>query len=255
MVGKEKLVDFFQTYLIYLPPDNSKDQYQSFKNYVGKKRLSHEDLLKEMKRLAKYFCAFTRESSYYSKRINNVLEGFRSLKQATIYPFFFGVFDDFADGTISEDTLYSVLVFFLNYTIRRSVTGVPTNVLRGLYKGLYKRIFADGSSKTDYLHSIYSFMAHQTSNAAVPSDTIFKDRLMTEVLYKNRDACRLILRISENGLDSLKETVNIDERTTIEHIMPQNANSVEWHEEIGEDYAYVYDKYLHPREPDADRLQ
>ena len=244
-VGKDRLVSFFQTYLIYRLPDNNKDQYQSFKNYVGKNGISHEELLKEMKRLAKYYFAFVSYSPDYSDKVNNVLDGFRSLKQATIYPFFFGIFDDFANGIISEDTLYSVLVFFLNYTIRRSITGVPTNTLRGLYKGLYKRIFTDEATKAEYLHSIYSFMAQLTSNAAVPNDTIFKDRLMTEDIYKNRDSCRLILKILENGLDSLKETVNIGKGTTIEHVMPQNGDSEEWHKEIGSDYAYVYDKYLH----------
>lgn len=57
-VGKDRLVSFFQTYLIYRLPDNNKDQYQSFKNYVGKNGISHEELLKEMKRLAKYYFAF-----------------------------------------------------------------------------------------------------------------------------------------------------------------------------------------------------
>lgn len=244
-VGKDRLVGFFQTYLIYRLPDNNKDQYQSFKNYVSRKGISHEDLLKEMKRLAKYYFAFVSNSLDYSYKINNALDGFRSLKQATIYPFLFSVFDDHADGIISEDTLYSVLLFFLNYTLRRSITGVPTNTLRGLYKGLYKRIFPNEMSKGEYLHSIYSFMSQLQSTAAVPNDTIFKDRLMTDDIYKNKDACRFILKILENGLDSLKETVNIDKWTTIEHVMPQNRDSDAWHKEIGADYFYVYDKYLH----------
>ena len=174
-----------------------------------------------------------------------MLDGFRSLKQATIYPFLFSVFDDYEDGVIDDGVLYSVLVFFLNYTIRRAITGVPTNSLRGLYKGLYKRIFTSDSEKIDYLHSIYSFMAQLQSKDSVPNDTIFKDRLMTEDIYKNRDTCRLILKILENGLDSLKETVNVGKGTTIEHIMPQNRDNEKWHEEIGPNFSYVYEKYLH----------
>lgn len=244
-IGKNRLVNFFQTYLIYRLPDNNKEQYQSFKNYVSKNGISHEALLKEMRRLSKYYFAFVSYSPDYPEKINNVLDGFRSLKQATIYPFLFSVFDDYENRVIGEDVLYSVLVFFLNYTIRRAITGVPTNSLRGLYKGLYKRIFTSDSEKIDYLHSIYSFMAQLQSKDSVPNDTIFKDRLMTEDIYKNRDTCRLILKILENGLDSLKEIVNVGKGTTIEHIMPQNRDNEKWHDEIGPNFSYVYEKYLH----------
>lgn len=244
-IGKDRLDSFVQTYLIYKLPENNKNQYQSFKNFISKSNISHEDTLKEMKKLAKYYFAFANFSSDYSKKINNVLDGFRCLKQATIYPFFFSVFDDFSNGAISEDVLYSTLVFFLNYTIRRTITGVPTNSLRGFYKGLYKRIFVDEKSKLNYLNSIYLFMSQLQSKDAVPNDTIFKDRLMSENIYKNRDSCRFILKILENGVDSLKETVNVNKETTIEHIMPQNRDSEVWHKEIGPNYFYVYDKYLH----------
>ena len=244
-VGRDHLVDFFQTYLIYKLPDNNKDQYQSFKAFVSKNKISHEDLLSEMKRLSKYYSAFVSNSSDYSERINNALDGFRCLKQATIFPFLFGLFDDFENAIITEDILYTALTFFLNYTIRRAITGVPTNSYRGFYKSLYKRIFIASDSKNDYLHSIYSFMSQLQSNNAVPNDTIFKDRLLMEDLYKNRDSCRFILKILENGFNSLKETVNIGKGTTIEHIMPQNRDNEEWQKDVGDNYFYVYDKYLH----------
>jgi len=42
-----------------------------------------------------------------------------------------------------------------------------------------------------------------------------------------------------------KESVNINSAITIEHIMPQNSNNIEWQKEIGRDYYEVYNKYLH----------
>lgn len=244
-VGKDKLVDFFKTYLIYKLPDNNKDQYQSFKNFVNKNEISHKDLLAEMKKLSKYYFAFNNNSTAYSNEINNVLDGFRSLKQTTIFSFLFNVFNDFENKIINEKELYSVLLFFLNYTIRRAVTGVPTNSLRGFYKGLYKRIFIDDNKKNNYLHSIYAFMANIQSKDSVPNDTIFKDKLLTADIYQNRDSCRFILRILENGIDSLKESVNINKDITIEHLMPQNRDSEEWHQEMGENFYYIWDKYIH----------
>ena len=125
------------------------------------------------------------------------------------------------------------------------MTGVPTNSLRGLYKGLYKRIFSTVDKKGNYLHSIYSFMADIQSKDSVPNDTIFKDKLLTADIYQNRDSCRLLLKILENGIDSLKETVNITKDVTIEHLMPQNRDNEEWHKEIGDNFYYVWDKYIH----------
>lgn len=167
-VGKDKLVSFFQTYLIYRLPDNNKDQYQSFKNYVNKNHISHEDLLIEMKRLSRCYSAFVAYSPDYSEKINNVLDGFRSLKQATIYPFLFSVFDDLENGVISEDTLYSVLVFFLNYNIRRSITGAPDQYLERTVQRTLQKDFPQRRLEKDIssLHILVYGSAHiQRGNA------------------------------------------------------------------------------------------
>ena len=243
-IGKDNLVDFFQTYLIFKLPDNSKEQYYSFKNYVSKMEISHEDLLIEMKRLSKYYFAFTYKSSDYSTKINDLLEGFRFLKQTTIFSFLFSIFDDYENKLIDEDILCDVLKFFLNYTLRRAVVGIPTNSLRGLYKTLYRRIFDSCEKKKDYIKTIYSFMASITSKDAVPNDTLFKDKLMNENLYKNKDMCRYILSILENGLYTSKEKVVIDKTISIEHILPQNRENIDWQKDLGTKFSAVYDKYL-----------
>ena len=88
-------------------------------------------------------------------------------------------------------------------------------------------------------------MADIQSKDSVPNDTIFKDKLLTADIYQNRDSCRFILKILENGIDSLKETVNINKDVTIEHLMPQNRDNEDWHKEIGNNFYYVWDKYIH----------
>ena len=250
LIGRDRINDYFINYLIFkLPVEvKEKDAYQQFKKYANEKKLSHEEILIELKRFSKFYNVFIRNDASYSKKINTLLSYYRLLKQSTIYPFFFSVFDDFENGIITENTLIDVLAFFLNYTIRRIVVGVPSNSLRGLYKGLYKRIFDNDESKKDenYLNSIYKFMATIPSTKdVVPNDTTFKDKLMSENLYKNMGACRLILSILENGLNTLKEKVSVDENISIEHIMPQNENNEEWHKDIGDTFEFVYTKYLH----------
>ena len=74
-----------------------------------------------------------------------------------MYPFLFSIFSDYEENLIDEEILLQVLMFYLNYTIRRLVVGIPSNSLRGLYRTLYKRIFKTDKSKEEYLNTIYAF--------------------------------------------------------------------------------------------------
>lgn len=61
-------------------------------------------------------------------------------------------------------------------------------------------------------------------------------------LYNKKKACKFILAKIENGNSNEQlETQTL----TIEHILPQQKNSVVWKKEIGEAYFDVYNKYLH----------
>ena len=80
---------------------------------------------------------------------------------------------------------------------------------------------------------------------AVPNDTTFKEKLMSENLYKNRNLCRYLLSILENGINTIKESVVIDGDVSIEHILPQNKDNQWWRNEIGDNYDVVYDRYVH----------
>lgn len=244
LIGRDNINDYFSNYLVFaLPESNEKNAYQQFKKYADVK--SHEDILKSLKKYSKYYNAFIREDDNFSDSINYYLAGYRSLKQSTIFPFFFSIFSDFDDNLINEDELCQILQFFLNYTLRRVVCGIPSNSLRGLYKTLYKRIFNKDEKKNDYLNSIYNFMATIPSTKdVVPNDTTFKDRLMNENIYKNSSACKFILGILENGFIGMKETVTISSKITIEHILPQNKDNLDWQDEIGENYQVVYERYI-----------
>lgn len=244
-IGKEDLTNYFLNYLMFkLPGDIKKENgYQAFKEYVDKNGISHRDILLELKRYSKYYNAFKNgDRINYSEKINALLKTFVDLKQTTIYPFLFSVFEDFENEIINEDTLIVLLNFFINYTIRRLICGVPSNSLRGLYKTLYKRIFGHYTKKENYLNSIYEFMASLSNTKdAVPTDTKFKEQLLYKDIYKNVSLCKHVLTLLENGKN--KETINVD-KSTIEHIMPQNKTE-EWRITIGEDYDMIYEKYLH----------
>lgn len=244
-IGKDDLSNYFITYLIFKLPNDIKKEtgYQSFKEYIDKNNISHRDILIELKRYSKYYNVFKNgDTENYSKYINTLLQAFTELKQTTIYPFLFAVFNDFENNIINEEILSTVLEFFIGYTVRRMVCGIPSNSLRGLYKTMYKRIFDTEDKKLDYLNSIYNFMATLSyTKDAVPTDTSFKENLLYRELYKNTNLCKYVLILLENGEN--KETVYTD-TATIEHIMPQNKTE-DWRNEIGRDYDKIFETYLH----------
>lgn len=247
-LGKSEINKYFLTYIIFKLGEVKEDEaYQQFKKWADSSEFSHEDIMKELKYYSKFYAAFVGFFNDYSKEINNYLSAYRSLKQSTMYPFLFSVFDDYERKVIDEEIVLQILQFYLNYTIRRLVVGIPSNSLRGLYRSLYKRIFKSEALKDTYLETVYSFMAVDLAYTkdATPSDTTFKEKLMSENIYKNRNLCKYLLSILENGVNAIKEIVQIDSDTTIEHIMPQNKDNEDWRKEIGENFDIVYDRYLH----------
>lgn len=244
---RDSLSGYFVDYFNFLLPDSIsyKNAYESFKKYAIKNELSHETILSNMDKYVKYYAAFIKESDEYSLEINEKLSSFRTMKQSTIFPFLLNVFDDFEEGIITEDILNELLSFFISYAVRRYITGVGSNSLRGFYKTLYKRIFADETlrNKEDYLKAVYSFMLQLNTKDAVPSDSQFKNGLINEKIYeKDGKICKFILCSIENF--NSKEKVDPTALITIEHIMPQ-AEKDNWRNEIGPDYELVHEKYLH----------
>ena len=84
---------------------NSKNAYRLFKEHCEENNLSHEDVLKELKRTSKYYGAYIGENHYYSAEISNYLKAFYTIKQTTILPFLFRVFNDYENNIIDEETL------------------------------------------------------------------------------------------------------------------------------------------------------
>lgn len=247
-LGKTEINKYFLTYIIFkLGEVKENEAYQQFKKWADSSGFSHEDIMKELEHYSKFYAAFVGFDNDYSKEINNYLIAYRSLKQSTMYPFLFNIFDDYEKNVIDEETVLQILQFYLNYTIRRLVVGIPSNSLRGLYRSLYKRIFKNESLKDNYLETIYAFMAFDLAYTkdATPNDTTFKEKLISENIYKNRSLCKYLLSILENGINAIKEIGQIDSDITIEHIMPQNKDNEDWRKEIGENFDVVYDRYLH----------
>ena len=238
-VGYRNLGDFVINYLNsqISKSVNSKNAYTLFKNHCEDNGLSHEDVLKHLKSTSKYYGAFIGENVFYSPRITAILSAFCTIKQTTVLPLLFKIFDDYEENRISEDTLCNVLDYLLTYFVRITTCEINKNLSKFM-KSMYDRVI-DGTYD-DYYEKFVKFLNDLRANGRMPTDKEFKDALIYKPLYK-KPICKFVLSVIEN---STKEQIDIT-NLTIEHILPQKENAAVWKKEVGDNYGSVYELYLH----------
>ncbi len=216
---------------------NSKNAYRLFKEHCEENNLTHEDTLKKLRRTSKYYGAFIGENKCYSDEITKYLNAFYTIKQTTILPLLFRIFDDYEDGNINDTTLCQVLDYLLTYLVRITACEINKNLSKFM-KSMYDRVI-DGNYDS-YYEKFVSFLNDLRANDRMPTDTEFEYALIYKPLYK-KPICKFVLSVIEN---STKEHLDVS-NLTIEHILPQKENAAVWKKEVGENYSSVYEIYLH----------
>lgn len=215
---------------------NDKNAYRLFKEHCEENNLSHEDVLKNLKRTSKYYGAFIGETQFYSNEISDYLRAFYTIKQTTVLPFLFRVFNDYEDGNIDEVTLCKVLDYLLTYLVRITACEINKNLSKFM-KSMYDRFF-DGSYD-NYYKKFVIFLNDLRANNRMPTDSEFEEALIHKSLYK-KPICKFVLSVIENSTKEIDIT-----NLTIEHILPQKENAIVWKKEVGDNYNRVYEIYLH----------
>lgn len=245
LVKKEMMSSFFMDYLNMKIDGFAREgeAYDIFKKVYQNGDYTNETMLAEILHYAEFYHAFLYgNDKVYGKEVTRVLLDLQKLKQSTVFLFLFRVFDDYHKSVIDLKELEKVLNLLLNYSIRRLICEVGSNSLRGLYKTLYARVFANERNKENYYNSIVSFLMQMTSKDVMPSDETFVLALKQNNLYRKNALCKYLLAEIEN---QGKEHIEI-ENLSIEHIMPQNSKlSTEWQVMLGNNWVIVKDKYLH----------
>lgn len=238
-VGYRNLGDFVINFLNsqITKSVNSKNAYRLFKEHCEEKCYSHEDVLRMLRRASKYYGAFIGENNNYNIKITQFLRSLYTIKQTTVIPFLFKVFDDYEYNHIDEDTLCKVLNYLLTYFVRITACEINKNLSKFM-KSLYDRIY-DGTYD-NYYERFVIFINDLRANDRMPSDKEFEFALTYKPLY-TKPICKYVLSVIEN---STKEHIDVTS-LTIEHILPQKENSVVWKKEVGDNYSKVYENYLH----------
>lgn len=216
---------------------NKKNAYLLFKEYCDENNFTHEDVLKNLKRTSKYYGAFIGENNYYGKVVSYYLSAISTIKQTTILPLLFRIFNDYEEKNIDEAILCQVLDYLLTYLVRITVCENTKN-LNKFFKSMYDRVI-DGTYD-NYYEKFVVFLNNLRANDRMPTDKEFEDALIYKPLYK-KPICKYVLSVIEN---STKEQIDVT-NLTIEHILPQKENSAVWKTEVGADYNGVYEIYLH----------
>ncbi len=136
---------------------NSKNAYRLFKEHCQNNGLSHKDVLTALRGTSKYYGAFIGEIECYSARVTKYLNAFNMIKQTTVLPLLFRVFDDYEAGNIDENTLCSVLECLLTYFVRTNACEINKNMpLRYNNDKQKKPLFSRGLSVCRLLFNSFS---------------------------------------------------------------------------------------------------
>lgn len=237
----DHLDDFFWRYLM---KDGALIRWEE--TYSQMQAVVEGDRKLENSQIPDFLCELGVYSSYYRRLIwpdkyeenaalREHLSHLNSWEVEVAYPFLLNVFDTLAHGRITEEEVGHILSMIESFVVRRGVCGIPTNRLR--------YIFANMSPNIEAANHVESSREYLLRNEW-PTDAEFRDKFQTFRLYSGRLArTRLVLGALERSFGH-KETVDLNETITIEHIMPQTLNE-QWRTMLGERALEIHAQWLH----------
>ena len=151
------------------------------------------------------------------------------------YPFLMRSLDWVDGGRISSGDLANVMKMIESFVVRRTVCNVPTNRLRGICGRMSGQI-----DSSDFVASSSEYLLANPW----PADEEFKPAFVGFHVYARRLArTRLILESLEESFGH-KESPEITEEITVEHVMPQTLTT-DWEEMLGPHATDVHSQWLH----------
>lgn len=196
-----------------------------------------EVLVRDVQRHAQAYCAMALGAEGRPS-LRDAFHDLRELKVDVAYPFLLELYDDCAQGVLSEADFLAAVRVVETYVFRRAVCAIPTNSLNKTFATFSKVL-----KKDRYLESIQAHLLTLPSYRRFPNDEEFQRELQVRDLYHFGGRAAYWLRRLENH--NRKERVAVAEYT-IEHILPQNDRlPAQWQTDLGSDWKRVQDTWLH----------
>ena len=217
-----------------IPPLNS--VYNHFKRFMDNAR-SPEDLesiIEEIHRYSEHYVRIVLDEEGDSE-IRECFEDIQALNVDVVFPFLLEVYEDYKQGKIFKANLIDILRLIESYIFRRSICDIPTKGLNRVFAKLMEKV-----DKDNYLRSLRLALKQMPLYNRYPSDSEFRQELLTKDIYDLRTRKYLLRKLENYGR---KEPISIDEYS-IEHVMPQKLTE-EWQKDLGKNWEEVHEKYLH----------
>ncbi len=220
-----------------------KDIYKSLKkradkHYQDAKQV--EALLTQIARFAGHYQNILRPSS--QSAVGRALGRLNRWNVTTAYPFLLNLYDDYADGRLSEDAFCQILAHIESFVVRRFFCLVPTNRLRRIFATAFAKTKPDSGLASDRVLTVPAYLKQQNW----PSDADFVRQFGRYPLYARQGQqsgrCKMVLELLNNALGH-KEGVVYD-NLTVEHVMPQTLTD-DWREMLGEEADDVHSTWRH----------
>ncbi len=239
-----KMSEFIRDYLTLKTKCITKEEevYKTFKQKYPHQDINKlEDVLSEIKQLAKPYSRLLSPTKEEDKKIQQEIKNINLLKINTSYPFLMKVYDDYLTDKIDKDCFYRILRFIQTFAIRRFVLDLPTNSFNKIFMVLYDKI-----DQSNYEESIYKYIMSLGGKQRIPNDSEIRETLKDKDIYSARGKNKeYLLAQLENWQN--KEFVEIvgNDNITIEHIFPQTPNN-DWKIQLNkEEYNDFASTYLH----------
>ncbi|MDX2375190.1 DUF262 domain-containing protein [Microbacterium sp. LRZ72] len=210
--------------------------YDAFKAYAFRQEadgVAREELVVDLSRHASWFAAMalgTETDPRLARRFAEI-----DLLATVVYPFQLHLYGDYVAGRLPTQAFAQILDVVISYVFRRAVCRIPTNSLNKTFATLASAIDPD-----NYVEGICARLLTLPDYRRFPTDEEFEESLKTTDMYSIKRRAYFFRKMENYGR---KEEVSIADYT-IEHIMPQNANTA-WQTALGDDWQVIHDRYLH----------
>ena len=221
--------------------------YPVFKAYVSERKISIEDLLKELLDYARLYEKLTK-SSFDDEIVNASIRRLNYLETTVSRPFFLQALDLQKQGILKVADLRAIFLIVENYLFRRNICEVPTNALNKIFLTLNREIHRFDGTYDNYVEKLKYALTSKKESGRFPSDEEFRVALSEKQVYLMRGRYKnyLFERYENYGTDEIKDVFERIEngKYTIEHIMPQTLTP-SWKRALGENYSEIYNAWLH----------
>lgn len=243
ILGIEELNEFFKYFTTYKSTVFTKGEniYSSYKEYFYDcEYLIKEEAFKELEEYIEIYLRIIKpyyeNRIFYEEEINFYLSEILEMKNNTVRPALFYVFDYALKNELTIIEVKKILKLLDSFLLRRNVMGAASNSLQKIFlsitnqvKALLKKV--DGITFYDAFCYQLVHLNDAESNSMPTYDDLSTKGSIYNLYTSRRHVAKLVLLGIENRDNKHKI---IMDNLSIEHIIPQTLTT-EWRDVLGED--------------------